>query len=134
MAHVTVTIAGRAYRMACGDGEERHLHDLAEVVDAKIVELKTAFGEIGDQRITVMASLTFADELSEARRRIADLEAERQELRQAHAAAAEANEGSDHRVTQSLAHAAGRIEQICHTLGVSGTAKDAPPKDGGGAE
>ena len=35
MAHVQVTIAGRAYRMACGDGEEAHLEALAAAFDAQ---------------------------------------------------------------------------------------------------
>ncbi len=35
-----------------------------------------SFGEIGDQRLIVMAALTIADELSEARDRIAALEAD----------------------------------------------------------
>ena len=74
MAQVTVTIAGRVYRMACTDGEQPHIESLARIVDAKIESLRTSFGEIGDQRITVMAALTFADELSEAKRRIAELE------------------------------------------------------------
>lgn len=136
MAHVTVTIAGRAYRMACGDGEEQHLQTLADIVDAKIIELKGAFGEIGDQRITVMASLTFADELSEARRRIGVLEAECEDLRRAHDAAAVQVDDRDHQVAQSLAHAAGRIEQICHTLGATATTKEGPSsaREGGPAE
>ena len=66
MAQVTVTIAGRTYRMACGDGEEEHLAGLAAVFDAKIEEMRAAFGEIGDMRLHVMAALTFADDLSEA--------------------------------------------------------------------
>ena len=37
------------------------------MVDGKIVELRRAFGEVGDQRLVVMAALTFADEAAEAR-------------------------------------------------------------------
>ncbi len=70
MPQVMVTIAGRLYRMACGDGEEDHLQQLAHRLDGKISNLRKDFGEIGDQRITVMAALTMADELSEAERRI----------------------------------------------------------------
>jgi cell division protein ZapA len=40
-------------------------------VDSKIDELRGAFGEIGDQRITVMAALTVADELVTTRRKLA---------------------------------------------------------------
>jgi cell division protein ZapA len=74
MPQVNVTIAGRSYRMACGEGEEAHLQAVAARLDDKISELKGHFGEIGDQRITVMAALTMADDLVEAERRIAVLE------------------------------------------------------------
>ena len=76
MPQVSVTIAGRVYRMACDEGEEPHLHALAQRLDGKIGELRSQFGEIGDQRITVMAALTMADDLAEAERRIAQLQAD----------------------------------------------------------
>ena len=71
MAQTVVTIAGRTYRMNCDEGEEPHIESLAQIVDAKISELRGAFGEIGDQRITVMAALTIADELVIARKKLA---------------------------------------------------------------
>ncbi len=67
MAHVSVTIVGRKYRLACNEGEEARLEQLAGMVDDKINELRRAFGEIGDQRLVVMAALTFADQYAEAR-------------------------------------------------------------------
>ena len=81
MAQINVLIAGRTYRMACADGEEDHLKGLAARLDSKIDELRGSFGEIGDSRITVMAAITIADDLSEAERRIAALEAELDDLR-----------------------------------------------------
>jgi cell division protein ZapA len=74
MAQVTVTIGGRVYRLACNEGEEPHLEKLASALDSKIDEIRGSFGEIGDQRLVVMAALTIADELSEAKRSIAALE------------------------------------------------------------
>lgn len=71
MAQAVVTIAGRTYRMNCDEGDEPHIELLARLVDAKIAELRGAFGEIGDQRITVMAALTIADELVSARKQSA---------------------------------------------------------------
>ena len=67
MAQVSVTIDNRKYRLACNEGEEARLEQLAGMVDEKINELRHAFGEIGDQRLVVMAALTFADQLAEAR-------------------------------------------------------------------
>lgn len=49
MPEITVTIAGRPYRMACGEGEEQHLAELAADFDRRITALKQHFGEVGDQ-------------------------------------------------------------------------------------
>jgi cell division protein ZapA len=67
MAQVSVSIGGRTFRLACNEGEEAHLEGLAGEIDAKITEMRGSFGEIGDQRLVVMAALSVADELSEAR-------------------------------------------------------------------
>ena len=65
MSHVNVTINGRQYRMACEEGQETRLLRLAEMLENRVTDLRGKFGEIGDQRLTVMASLTIADELSD---------------------------------------------------------------------
>src|SRR5271169_725758 len=67
MAQVSLTIDGRKYRLACNEGEEARLESLAGVIDDKIGEMRKAFGEIGDQRLVIMAALTIADNLAEAR-------------------------------------------------------------------
>ena len=74
MSQVSVTINGRQFRMGCEDGQEDHLTDLARELDARIADLRTKFGEIGDLRLTVMAALTIADELTEMGSRIKKLE------------------------------------------------------------
>jgi cell division protein ZapA len=71
MAHVSLTIDGRKYRVACNEGEEQRLESLAGMIDGKIGELRASFGEIGDQRLVVMAALTIADNLAEARDEVA---------------------------------------------------------------
>ena len=116
MAHVTVTIAGRAYRMACGEGEEAHLEGLAALVDTKIGEIRSAFGEIGDQRITVMTALTFADELAETKRRIARLESEVAAVRASGQDDAAARARMAGQMSEALEDAASRIEQVAQAL------------------
>ncbi|MBO9197114.1 cell division protein ZapA [Rhizobium sp. 16-449-1b] len=81
MAQVTVTIDGKAYRMACEEGQEDHLTDLATRFDRYVGHLKDQFGEIGDLRITVMAGIMIMDEISELTRRVASLEDELSSLR-----------------------------------------------------
>lgn len=67
MAQVTVQINGRGYQVACGDGEQERIAGLAGYVDEKVQELVGAIGNVGDQRLLVMASLLLADEVFEAR-------------------------------------------------------------------
>ncbi|MGA3311287.1 MAG: cell division protein ZapA, partial [Xanthobacteraceae bacterium] len=76
MSQVNVTINGRQFRMACEDGQEGHLLNLARDLDGRIEGLRAKFGEIGDSRLTVMAALTIADELAEMGTRIKRLEEE----------------------------------------------------------
>jgi cell division protein ZapA len=81
MASVTVTINGKNYRMACEEGQEPHLIALAEKLDSYVGQLKGSFGEIGDQRLTVMAGVMVTDELVELEKKNATLEAEIVELK-----------------------------------------------------
>ncbi|NLS15202.1 cell division protein ZapA [Rhizobium sp. P40RR-XXII] len=80
MAQVTVTIDGKAYRMACEEGQEDHLTDLANRFDRYVMHLKSQFGEIGDLRVTVMAGIMIMDEVSELTRRVSALETELESL------------------------------------------------------
>ena len=117
MAHVSVTINGRQYRMACDDGQEHHLARLAHDLDQRIAHLRTTFGEIGDMRLTVMAALILADELSEARQRMHRVEEEFVGLQQARPAAADRSEAAEADVAAAFNSAAERIERVARLLG-----------------
>ncbi|MGB0576599.1 MAG: cell division protein ZapA [Alphaproteobacteria bacterium] len=65
MAQVDVAINGKSYRIACDDGQEEHLLQLAAFVDERIQQLVSSVGQVGDARLLVMASLLISDELSE---------------------------------------------------------------------
>lgn len=112
MAHVQVTIAGRSYRMACGEGEEKHLEALAAAFDARISEMRGAFGEIGDMRLHVMAAIMTADELAETRRRVEALEGEVAAMRALASAGVERSERTERQVAQVLNRASERIERL----------------------
>ncbi|MCJ8144732.1 cell division protein ZapA [Ancylobacter sp. A5.8] len=119
MAHVSVTIAGRAYRMACDDGQEDHLTRLGQEVDAKIDQLRAAFGEIGDQRLSVMAAITIADELSETRRHLRALEQELTAERAARAGAQQRLGDGQKVLAGTVLDAAERLERLARELGPS---------------
>ncbi|MFN3891624.1 MAG: cell division protein ZapA [Beijerinckiaceae bacterium] len=116
MAHVNVTIAGRAFRMACGEGEEERLEALARQVDAKIAEMRTAFGEIGDQRLTVMAAITFADDLSEMQKRADELKGEIAALRDEQEKIGARFDAQSLELARAVEAAAERIEDITHKM------------------
>lgn len=116
MAQVNVTISGRVYRMACEDGEEEHLHRLADKLDSTIGSLRETFGEIGDQRLTVMAAIMAMDELAEARLKIADLESENRLFRDAAASRLEEQSASEAGIARRIDEAADRIEQLAAAL------------------
>ena len=119
MAHVTVTINGRQYRMACEDGQESHLERLASDLDRHVEQLRGSFGEIGDNRLLVMAALTISDELNETKQHLRRLEAELAGLQDARMASADRSQATQAAVAAALNAAAERIERVTKSLNQS---------------
>ncbi len=112
MAAVVVAIAGRTYRMSCEDGEEQRIEALARYVEGKIESMRESFGEIGEQRIIVMAALAIADEATDARAKAQAAEAEFAALRAERDAARQANDALSARASQALEDAARRLAKL----------------------
>jgi cell division protein ZapA len=106
MAVVDVMVNGRTYPVACDDGQEDHLVDLAHYIDKRVAELAKTMGQVGDARLILMASLLIADELSEAVESSETLKQTLEEQREVGENAAEA----------TFATLAGRIENIAARL------------------
>ena len=119
MAQVIATIAGRQLRLACEDGQEEHLQALAKDIDRRVIDLRAKFGEIGDTRLTVMAALMVADDLSEATRRIRQLEEEIAGLRDARVVASDRAKAASDAVVGAFNSAAERLESITKKLNQS---------------
>lgn len=112
MAAVIVNIAGRTYRMSCEDGEEPRLEQLARYVEGKILAMKEGFGEIGEQRIVVMAALAIADEATDARGKAQAMEMDVAALRAELDAARKATAALEERMANALEEAARRLERL----------------------
>lgn|SRR5690554_3924456 len=112
MAQVSVSIDGKAYRMACDPGQEEHLQELATRFDQYVRHLKDSFGEIGDLRITVMAGIMVMDEFTEMEKRIKGLESELESLRRTRDEALERADNADSALTERLSALAGKIEAV----------------------
>lgn len=67
MGQVSVTLNNRTYRLACGDGDEPRLLELSAHVKARVDQLTLEFGQVGDDRLLLMAALLIADELWDTR-------------------------------------------------------------------
>jgi cell division protein ZapA len=116
MSQVSVTINGRQFRMACEDGQEGHLMNLARDLDSRIEGLRAKFGEIGDTRLTVMAALTIADSHAEQGTRIKRLEDELAALQSTRGESVDRSKATRDAVAAALNAAAERIEGITKKL------------------
>jgi cell division protein ZapA len=112
MAEISIVVGGRSYRMACDDGQEDHLTGLGRRFDTAIDELRAGFGEVGDQRLTVMAAILMTDRLDEAEKRILELQKQVEDHRDSD----KEIESLNARFAQVLHNAAGRVEQLAAAL------------------
>jgi cell division protein ZapA len=116
MPQVTVTIDGKAYRMACEEGQEEHLQELAGRFDAYVGSLRGSFGEIGDQRLTVMAGIMVLDELAELQKRVRGMESEITTLRKTRDDALIKADKNDAALTGALSGLAERMERLASRI------------------
>lgn len=71
MSTVTLAIGPKSYTVACADGQEAHIEALGAMIAEKYAQLGTARAPLEAQNL-VFAALFLADELAEARKRIAE--------------------------------------------------------------
>jgi cell division protein ZapA len=116
MAQVNLTVNGRVYRMACEDGEEEHVTELGTRFDGAIGELRGALGEIGDQRLMVMAGILMTDRLDDAERRLKRAEQDIRDVKDGRTDATMRAEALEQKYAESLNRAAARIERIAERL------------------
>lgn len=68
MAQVTITINSREYAIACEDGQEVRILQLARVLDEKAKLLTSASGQVNENMLLAMVGLLLADELAEIKK------------------------------------------------------------------
>jgi cell division protein ZapA len=120
MPEVNVEIDGKKYRMACEDGQEAHLMELAERFNRTVLGLKGSFGEIGDNRLVVMAGIAVLDELAAAEDRIEALKQDIADLTSAGREVTLESEELEQRFARRLNEAARKIEAIAQAIDETG--------------
>lgn len=123
MPSVNVLINGKNYRMACEEGQEAHLTSLAERLDGYVGQLKGSFGEIGDQRLTVMAGVMVTDELVELEKKNAALRAEIEKLKNNAQSTVSEMGTAEQQASEKIAAVAERLSDLADKL--AGQAKPA---------
>jgi cell division protein ZapA len=82
MPELTITIGGRAFPVACQEGEEHFLRSAAAMLDAEAQPLISQMGRLPEAKMLLMAGLMLADktaavedEIRSLKARLAELEA-----------------------------------------------------------
>jgi len=116
MPLVNVMVNNRAYTIACDQGEEEHLKALGAEVDAKVKELLGSVGQVGDQRLILMAALLLADELHGAAARLEAAQKDLAAEKGVRAAAEAAQDKAEAKAADLLENAVSKVEAITAKL------------------
>lgn len=68
MAKADIKVRGRSYSVACAPGQEARLVGLSRQLDARVQDIASAVGNIGDDRLLLIAALALLDELDASHR------------------------------------------------------------------
>ena len=70
MANVNIKFNGKEFLLSCEDGQEEHLEELSLHLNNKFDNLKKSLGNIGENKLLLIASISVMDEYFETRKKI----------------------------------------------------------------
>ena len=73
MSALRLLIGGREYDVACDDGQEGHLRNIARLLDQRVRGLSESLGRPSEGQLLMLASLMLTDELHDAKREVEQL-------------------------------------------------------------
>ena len=80
MANVNVKFNGKDFLLSCDDGQEEHLEELSNHLNTKFNELKSSLGNIGENKLLLITSISIMDEYFETKKNIDQKSNELKEL------------------------------------------------------
>jgi len=110
MGQVKVSLNDRTYTVACGDGEEDHVRELAAYMNKHMTALAQEVGQVGDARLLI------TDELSEALQKTKLLDQEIENLSGARSSALDRSREAEDALADVLDNAARRIEDLAKRI------------------
>ena len=61
MPEVDIIINNREHKIACSEGEENRVKELANLLNEEVSNIANTFGQIGDVKLMVLAAITILD-------------------------------------------------------------------------
>lgn len=112
MGQVVVTLNNRTYRLECNEGEEGHLQELSEYIGAHVDDMRRKFGQVGDDRLILMASLIVTDELWALRAELDNLRAQLADARRDKSESDQNARSVESQLFAKIGEAAARLEGL----------------------
>ena len=70
MANVNIKFNNKEFLLSCEDGQEEHLEELSSHLNEKFNKLKSTLGNIGENKLLLITSITTMDEYFETKKKI----------------------------------------------------------------
>ena len=70
MANVNIKFNGKEFLLSCEDGQEEHLEELSLHLNEKFNDLKSSLGNIGENKLLLITSITVMDEYFETKKKV----------------------------------------------------------------
>ena len=113
MPNVTITLQGRVYTIACDEGQERRVQQMAMYVDQKLREIARSGAAVSEQYQLVLGSIMLADEALSLREKLDTVEAGGTVVSPETAQKAQRQQDVDIAAVQ---HLTDRLEQLANKL------------------
>lgn len=98
LGNIQIDINGRKYGIGCDDGQEDHIIKLSRHFDNHVRNLAQNVGQIGDQKLFLMAALLLADEANDLKLKLDSTEAELARIRDQRIENAEILSRNNHKI------------------------------------
>lgn len=109
MSEISITINGRNYGIACDDGQEKRVQELARYVDMRLREIARAGAASNESHLLVLTTIILADE-------IADMKSSGHALPSPSQVGVKITDDEEEAIVSAIDLLAARIDQIAGNL------------------
>ena len=81
MANVNIKFNGKDFLLSCEDGQEEHLEELSLNLTEKFNQMKSKLGNLGENKLLLITSITLMDEYFETKKKIDEKKDEIEKLK-----------------------------------------------------